>query len=325
MKIYIDAMGGDNAPQAIIQGAVNAYNEFNVPIALIGKSEIIKKYLEEYRCNDIEIIDATEEITMDDEPVTAVRKKKGSSMVIGAQKAKEESDCAFISAGSTGALLASALFVTGRIKGVQRPAMCTLLTNGEKNIALIDNGANADCKPEYLVQFAKMGAAYYTASTGKDNPSIGLVNIGTEEIKGNQFYKDAYKLLKEDDSVNFIGNVECNAIYKGNTDVLVCDGFTGNVVLKTIEGSFGFMLGVLKNIFSANIWAKLSGLIIRSKFSAVKNMLDPKSYGGVPFLGVDGLVIKAHGNSDEYAIKNAVKQAIELINNDMVNKMKEKL
>ncbi len=327
MNIYIDAMGGDNAPEEIIKGAVSAAAKYAVHITLVGDENTVAPLLKKYIRSgcDIDIIHAGEVIGMDEEPVSAIRRKKDSSMVIGADKVKGDASAAFISAGSTGALLAAALFVTGRLKGVQRPAMCTLIAAGSRPVALIDNGANADCKPEQLIQFAKMGCAYYTAVTGEKDPSVGLVNIGTEEIKGNQFYKEAHALLAADESLRFVGNIEGNALLRGKADVVVCDGFTGNVILKTLEGAFRFVMDMLKNIFYKNILSKLAAGVIKKDLQAKKSMLDPKAYGGVPFLGVNGLVIKAHGNSDAFAIENAVKQAKQLIEGKVLDKISETL
>ncbi len=322
MSIFLDAMGGDNAPDEIIKGAVNAVKNFGSDITLIGDTDVISSVFEKYALpkEKISIIDAKEIIGMDEEPVSAVRKKKESSMVKGALAVKGSYDSAFISAGSTGALLSAALLYTGRIKGVQRPALCTIIAAG-RPVAVLDNGANADCKPEYFVQFAKMGSAYYTAVTGKENPKAGLLNIGSEDIKGNALYKEAHALLKDSDGIIFVGNIEANAVLNGNADIIICDGFTGNVFLKTLEGSFKFVLGMLKDIFYKNFFHKLAALVIKKDLNSKKSALDPKAYGGVPLLGINGIVIKAHGNSDAFAIENAVHRAEMLIHKDVLDKI----
>ena len=326
MKIIIDAMGGDNAPVEIIKGAVDAVKEYGIEVTLIGDEQIIENVFTNRKLSHegISIINATEIISMNEEPVAAVRKKKDSPMVKGALLVKGTHDSVFVSAGSTGALLSSALLYTGRIKGVQRPALCTVV-NVNKPIAILDNGANADCKAEYFVQFAQMGCAYFTAVTGIESPKVGLLNIGTEDIKGNALYKEAHNLLKECPNINFIGNVEGNNVLDSEADVIVCDGFTGNVMLKTIEGTFKTTLGVIKDVFKKDFFTKLSALMVKNALSEKKAMLDPKAYGGVPLLGVNGTVIKAHGNSDAYAIKNALKQANTLLKNDVLSKITKNL
>ncbi len=326
MTIFLDAMGGDNAPDEIIKGAVKAVKSLGVHITLIGKENIISDVFKKYSLSmdNIDIMNADEMIGMDEEPVGAVRKKKESSMVKGALAVKGLYDSAFISAGSTGALLSSALLYTGRIKGVLRPALCTIAMAG-KPLAVLDNGANADCKSEYFVQFAKMGSAYYSAVMGNDNPKVALLNIGSEDIKGNTLYKEAHALLKADESINFIGNTEANAVLNGEADVVVCDGFTGNIFLKTLEGSFKFVLNMLKDIFYKSFINKLAALIIKKDLSAKKSALDPKAYGGVPLLGINGIVIKAHGNSDATAIENAIRQANTLITNNVLDKINKTL
>ena len=321
MTIYIDAMGGDNAPKAIIEGALMAKSEFNAPIALIGDVNTIENCLAGRKdASDIEIIPATESIGMHEEPVKAVRQKKDSSLVKGALLAKESYENAFISAGSTGALLAAALLYTGRIKGIQRPAICTAV-DILKPMAILDNGANADCKPEYFPQFAKLGAAYISALTGEKRPAVALLNIGTEETKGSELYKAAHELLVSDESINFIGNVEASGVLTSEADVIVCDGFAGNVFLKATEGSLKFMGDMLKDVFYQNIFTKLSALGVKKAITEKKAKLDPKTYGGSPFLGVNGNVIKAHGNSDALAIRNAVLQAMRMISEDVLGKI----
>lgn len=326
MTIYLDAMGGDNAPVEIIQGAVDAVREYGIEITLIGDEIIINNVFTNRKLSKdgISIIDAKENIDMNEEPVAAVRKKKDSPMVVGCSLVKGSHDSAFVSAGSTGALLSAALLYAGRIKGVQRPALCSIFNMG-KPIVLLDNGANADCKPEYFVQFAKMGMAYASVAADIKEPKVGLLNIGTEDIKGNALYKEAHQLLKDDENIEFAGNVEANHIFNSDADVIVCDGFTGNVLLKTMEGSFKTALNLVKDILCANTLNKLAALIVKKDISEKKSILDPKAYGGVPLLGINSTVIKAHGNSDAYAIKNALYQASKLLENDVLKKVTETL
>ncbi len=326
MTIYLDAMGGDNAPVEIIQGAVDAVKEYGINVTLIGDETIINNVFTNRKLSkdNISIIDAKENISMNEEPVAAVRKKKDSPMVVGCTLVKGSHEDAFVSAGSTGALLSAALLYSGRIKGVQRPALCTVV-NINKPVALLDNGANADCKADYLVQFAKMGAAYTSIVTGIKEPKVGLLNIGSEDIKGNSLYKEAHQLLREDGGVDFVGNVEANHVNDSEADVIVCDGFTGNVLLKNMEGSFKTALNIIKDVFYKNTPNKVAAMIVKKDLSEKKAALDPKAYGGAPLLGINATVIKAHGNSDAYAIKNALYQANKLLENDVLGKIIETL
>ena len=320
MTVFIDAMGGDNAPFEIIRGAVSAVRELGAKITLIGEEKLIGEELKKQGEQGIDIIPSTQTIDMHEDPVMAVRKKKDSSMVIGAGLVKGSFSDAFISAGSTGALLATALLYTGRIKGIQRPAICTMF-HLDKPIAVLDNGANADCKPEYFVQFAKMGSAYISGVSDNPRPKVWLLNIGAEESKGSALYKEAHELLKNDDSIDFIGNVEASAVFSGIADVIVCDGFAGNIFLKASEGAFKLMMNMLKDSFYANPLTKLGALLVKKQIYAKKDMVDPKTYGGSPFLGVNGTVLKAHGNSDALAVKNAVKQAITITEGKVLEKI----
>ncbi len=321
MTIYIDAMGGDNAPVEIIKGACLAVSEFDVALTLVGDEDIIRNvFIKEHLSHEkITILDAKEIITMEEEPAAAVRKKKNSSMVVGALQIKEDPASVFISAGSTGALLAASLFYTGRIKGIQRPALGVLLP-GEKPVLLIDNGANAECKAEYLVQFAKMGTAYMQAVLGIENPKVALVNIGTEDIKGTPLYKEAHQLLKES-GINFIGNLEPKELLSAAADIAVCDGFTGNIILKTLEGCFKYTFSLMKQVFTAKPLNKLAALIVKKDLFAVKGSMDPSVHGGVPLLGINGGIIKAHGSSNAVAVKNAVRQAILFQKNNVLDKI----
>ena len=324
MTIYLDAMGGDNAPVQIIEGAVAAVSEYGINVTLIGDEAVINNVFENRALSrtGIDIINVTEKIEMTEEPVAAVRKKKDSPMVKGALLVKGSHEDAFISAGSTGAVLAAATLYCGRIRGVSRPALATLV-NIKKPVVVLDNGANADCRPEYLVQFARMGSAYIRSAVGVDNPRVGLLNIGTEDIKGNALMKEAHALLKEDSTVNFIGNVEASAVFDSEADVIVCDGFSGNILVKAVEGTAKLSFGIVKDVLMGGALNKLAALIIKKDLYAKKALLDPKAYGGAPLLGTNATVIKAHGNSDATAIKNAVRQADTLVRNGMLSALEE--
>ncbi len=325
MTIYVDVMGGDHAPLETIKGAYLAAQEFGVALTLVGKVDVISDIVKQEKLSSdkISLLNAEEIVTMDEEPAAAVRKKKESSVVVSALKVKEDSGSVFVSAGSTGAVLSAALLYTGRIKGVQRPALCTLLP-GKMPVLLIDNGANAECKPEYLLQFAVMGSAYMQAVLGIERPRVALVNIGAEEIKGTPLYKETHQLLK-DANVNFVGNLEPKELLDGVADVVVCDGFTGNIILKTLEGSFHYTFGLLKKIFMKNGMTKLAAAILKKDLYGIKKKMDPSTTGGVPLLGINGGVIKAHGSSDAVAFKNAIGQAIQFQQNNVVGKITKML
>lgn len=325
MTIYVDVMGGDHAPLETIKGAYLAAQEFGVALTLVGKVDVISDIVKQEKLSSdkISLLNAEEIVTMDEEPAAAVRKKKESSVVVSALKVKEDSGSVFVSAGSTGAVLSAALLYTGRIKGVQRPALCTLLP-GKMPVLLIDNGANAECKPEYLLQFAVMGSAYMQAVLGIERPRVALVNIGAEEIKGTPLYKETHQLLK-DANVNFVGNLEPKELLDGVADVVVCDGFTGNIILKTLEGSFHYTFGLLKKIFMKNGTTKLAAAILKKDLYGIKKKMDPSTTGGVPLLGINGGVIKAHGSSDAVAFKNAIGQAIQFQQNNVVGKITKML
>lgn len=323
MSIYLDAMGGDHSPDEIVKGAILAEDELKCEVSLIGNREEIVSVLKKMgiAANRFKITDAGEKIRMDEEPASAVKKKKDSSIVIGCGLIKGDRKSAFVSAGSTGALLAAALLYTGRIKGILRPAMGVILPS-EKPIMLIDNGANADCKPEYLLQFAKMGSAYMKSVYGVQSPKVGLINIGAEAKKGNAFYRESYEFLTERLS-DFSGNIEPKELFDSRLDVAVCDGFTGNIILKSLEGAFMYVAGSFKKVFLKNALNKLAAAVIKKDMREAKRAMDPAVTGGVPFLGVNGCVIKAHGSSDAIAIMNAVRQAVLITQNDLLKDISE--
>ncbi|MBS4539759.1 phosphate acyltransferase PlsX [Clostridium sp. D2Q-11] len=327
MKIAIDAMGGDRGTEVTVKGSVDAVNELGVNVVLVGKEEIIKKELSKYKFDKskVEILNANEIINTDEKPVAAIRRKKDSSMVKALKLVKDKEADAIVSAGSTGALLSGGLFVVGRIKGIDRPALSPVYPTEKGVSLLIDAGANVDCKPKNLQQFAIMGSIYAEKVLDINNPKVGLINIGDEESKGNELTKESFKLLKET-KVNFYGNLEVREIPKGECDVLVCDGFVGNTILKLTEGLASSIFSALKNEFMKNIKTKFGALLLKSGLKNFKKRMDYSEYGGALLLGVKGGVIKAHGSSDEKAFKNAIRQAkifsennvVEIIQNEII-------
>lgn len=312
MKIIVDAMGGDNAPQAIIKGALQAQKELGVELVLVGQKEAVEACLKAENATVAQIVDAHEVITMDDDPSTATRRKKDSSMAVALKMLHDGEGDAVVSAGSTGALLTGATLTVKRIRGIRRAALAPVLPNGGKGVMLIDCGANVECTPEYLLQFAYMGSFYCERMLGIFQPRVGLLSNGTEAHKGGKLQHETYALLKEADAQNrirFIGNVEASQLLSGDVDVVVTDGFTGNVLLKGIEGTTKFMLKQLKGMFFKNLKNKLAALAIKGEFSSLKQSLDPNEVGGTAMLGISRPVIKAHGSSDARAIFNAIRQA----------------
>ncbi len=328
MRIAIDGMGGDNAPQAVIDGVLQAIKEFNdIEFFITGPEDIIKEQLnkENYNGDKITIVDAKEIISTNEHPVMAIR-KKNSSLCKALNLVKEKKCDAVLSAGSTGAFLAGCNFIVGRIKGVKRPALTPIMPGKNAPFMIVDAGANVDCKPEYLVQFAHMGREYYKGVLGIENPTVGLVNIGAEEEKGNELTKNTYQLLKNEKGLKFVGNVEPRDVTLGDTNVLVCDGFAGNTILKMYEGTASTLLKIIKDeIFSSGITSKLGAVLLKPVFSNIKKKFDYKEYGGAPFLGVDGICIKAHGSSDGKAFKNAIRQSKQFYDSKVLEKIKEEL
>jgi len=325
MRIVIDAMGGDNAPDEIIKGVVAAADIVDAELILVGKEKVIKEKLEEYdKKKNITIKNATEVITMEEIPTKAIKSKKDSSMVVGLNMIKEKEADIFISAGSTGALLTGALLNVGRIKGINRPALATVLPSQEDKFLLLDMGANANCKPEYLAQFAEMGSIYMEKTMGVKNPKVGLVNVGTEEEKGNDLAKGAHELLKKS-KLNFVGNIEGRDLMMGTVDVAVCDGFTGNVILKTLEGFGLAIFKILGEEIGKSLKNKVGALMMKPSLRALKHKMDYSEYGGALLLGIDGGVIKCHGSSKAKAITNAIKQAYEFTKNDTIETIRKQL
>lgn len=312
MKIIVDAMGGDNAPQEIIKGALQAQKELGVEIVLVGQKEAVEACLKAENATVAQIVDAREIITMDDDPSTATRRKKDSSMAVALKMLHDGEGDAVVSAGSTGALLTGATLTVKRIRGIRRAALAPVLPNGGKGVMLIDCGANVECTPEYLLQFAYMGSFYCERMLGVFEPRVGLLSNGTEEHKGGKLQHETFELLKEANAqgrIRFIGNVEASQLLSGDVDVVVTDGFTGNILLKGIEGTTKFMLKQLKGMFLKNLKNKLAALAIKGEFSGLKKSLDPNEVGGTAMLGISRPVIKAHGSSDARAVFNAIRQA----------------
>jgi len=321
MRIIVDAMGGDHAPAEIIKGCINAalaYSDLN--ITLVGREDVIVQELEKHEASRdlFDIVHAEEVIAVDEAPVMAIKRKKDSSMVKGLELLREDRSSVFVSAGSTGALMAGGLLKVGRIKGIDRPALAPLIPTRKLPVLLIDAGANADCKPINLVQFAIMGSVYMEKVVGRTNPRVGLVNIGQEENKGNELTKEVYSLLKEQDNINFAGNVEARDIPEGVVDILVCDGFVGNTILKLTEGLALTLFGILKEEFTKSFVAKIGALLLKPGLINIKNMMDYDEVGGAPLLGINGGIIKAHGSSKARAIENAIKQAKLFIENKVL-------
>lgn len=312
MKIIVDAMGGDNAPGAPVEAAIKACRDFDVEIVLVGKEEVVKDELKKYGNTDkrIAVVNADDVITNYEEPAKAVRSKKDASVVVAANMLKNGEGDALLSMGSTGALLASGLLIVGRIKGILRPAIATILPSEKGPVMLMDAGANTNCKSENLVQFALMASLYMKGVMEKENPSVGLLSNGEEEGKGNALAKEAYPFLKTA-PINFYGNVEGRDVMKGTTDIIVCDGFVGNVVLKTIEGMASVIGKKLKVIFKKNIITMLGALCVGKGITELKKSMDYREYGGAPLLGTKKPIIKGHGSSDAKAVYNAINQAIK--------------
>ena len=320
MKIFVDAMGGDLAPQAPVEGAIEALRRYpQIEVVLAGVIPEIEKYL--VNCDDvrsrIELLDAPEVITNEESPVMGVRRKVNSATVKGMLALRDKQVDGFVSAGSTGAVLAGGMFRLGRIPGVERPALAPLMPNGRGHFLLIDCGANVDCKPEYLVQFGVMGDAYMRGVMGMENPRVGLVNIGAESEKGNALVKATYPLMEEA-PYNFVGNVEARDITGDVADIMVTDGFCGNLILKFMEGLAGTLMGIIKNEIMGDFQSKIGGLLAKPAFKRVKKMMDYTEVGGAPLLGVQGAVVKAHGSSNPHAFSCAIGQLIKMIDGNVV-------
>ena len=309
VTVALDAMGGDYSPEEIIKGAFDALKkDKDINVILVGKKEVLEgKITEEYkgRCSAVY---ATEVITNEEAPVAAIRAKKDSSIVVGMNLVKEGKADGFVSAGSTGAVLVGGQLIVGRIKGILRPALAPLIPTEKGVSLLIDCGANVDARAEHLVQFARIGSLYMEKVIGIKNPRVGIVNIGAEEEKGNALVKETMPLLKECDDINFIGSVESREIPKGGADIIVCEAFVGNVILKLYEGLGSTLLGKIKGALMKNAFTKIGAMIIKSSLKETLKSFDASEYGGAPLLGLNGLVVKAHGNSKANEICNSILQ-----------------
>ncbi len=323
MRIVIDAMGGDNAPSQIIKGAVEGLSVCKADVVLVGRQEVIEAELQNYEYDKtrVSIINAEEIITNDESPVFALRRKKDSSIVRGLETVKGDFDSALISAGSTGATLAGGLLLCGRIKGIERPALATALPGKKGPVLLVDSGANVDCDVKHLLGFAFLGKAYTESVFGMENPGIGLINNGAEEHKGNSLTKAAYQELKNHTELNFKGNVEPRYVYDNQADVLVCDGFAGNAILKTSEGIGMYMMSSLKEEIKSRKISMLGALLMKKSLKGLKNRFNYDEYGGAPLLGIEANVIKIHGSSKSSTVKYAMLQAEKMIEGHVVEKI----
>ena len=333
MKIILDAMGGDNAPEAPVLGAIEAAKAFGTQITLVGRGEAILEVMKKHNIDTLpagmEISNADDVVDMHDDPGSVIHKRKNSSMVIGLKMLAEGQGDAFISAGSTGALLTGATLLVKRVRGIRRAAMGPAFPNktGGKTV-ILDCGANAECTPEFLLQFGLVGSLFAKKTLGIENPRVGLLNIGTEDSKGTPLQKEAYGMLQKAHDrglINFVGNVESRDVPLGAVDVVVCDGFSGNVLLKGIEGTAMFMGSLMSKMFKKNLLSKIAALLVMKDIKAFKKMLDYREIGGTQFLGIKKPVIKAHGASDALAFRNAVRQAEEAAKADFSAELEAQL
>lgn len=327
MRFAVDGMGGDHAPLEVVKGCVDAVAELGVEITITGPAERIEAELAKYDYDQtkISVLNTTEVVGTDEAPVQAIRRKKDSSLRRAIELVKEGTCDGVISAGSTGALLAGGLFIIGRIKGIQRPALAPLIPGANGRFMIIDVGANTDCKPEQLHQFAHMGRVYFEDILGFIKPKIGLVNIGEEAEKGNELTKATYELLAQDKGLNFVGNVEPRDSITGDVQVLVCDGFVGNTILKTFEGTVKTMMELIKKSLMKTTKGKIGGLLIKSSLKEMMKDYDYRETGGSAFLGLNGVVVKAHGSSDALAFKNAIKQAARVAEAGFIDHFKAEI
>ena len=333
MKIILDAMGGDNAPEAVVLGALDAAKDFDTEIILVGRGEEILAAMKKNGVSDLPaglaIANADDVVDMHDDPAAVLHKRKNSSMVVGLKMLAEGAGDAFVSAGSTGALLTAATLVVKRVKGIRRAAMAPAFPNKAGGRTIIcDAGANAECTPEFLLQFAIVGSLHAKKSLKLENPRVGLLNIGTEDSKGTALQLAVYPMLQqahEQGLIHFIGNVEARQVPQGEVDVVVCDGFSGNVLLKSIEGTAMFMGSAVKKVFKRNIFSKLGYLLCKSGVKDMMKLLDYREIGGTQFLGIKKPVIKAHGSSDARAFYNAVRQAVDAANNNTAEELEAAL
>ncbi len=328
VNVAVDAMGGDNAPGEIVKGAIEAVQESSkIKVFLVGKEELIKEELKKYQydANQVEIVHAEEVIETAEPPVMAIRKKKDSSIVKALNLVKEGTCDAYVSAGSTGATLVGGQVIVGRIKGVERPPLAPMIPTAKGASLLIDCGANVDARPSHLVQFAKMGSVYMESVVGVKNPKVAIVNIGAEEEKGNALVKETFPLLKNCPDINFVGSIEARDIPAGDADVIVCEAFVGNVILKMYEGVGGVLIKKVKEGMMTSLRSKIGALLVKPALKQTLKAFDLEAYGGAPLLGLNGLVVKTHGSSKSIEIKNSVLQCIAFKEQKINDKIKEKI
>ncbi len=328
IKVALDAMGGDHAPQEIVKGAVDAVNaNQNIHVFLVGQKDKVERELKQYSypLEQISIVDAEEVIETAEPPVMAIRKKKKSSIVLGMNMVKQKEADAFVSAGSSGAVLVGGQVIVGRIKGIERPPLAPLIPTEKGVSLLIDCGANVDARPSHLVQFAKIGSIYMKHVVGIENPKVAIVNIGAEEEKGNALVKETFPLLKECEDINFTGSIEAREIPHGEADVIVCEAFTGNVILKLYEGLSSTLLGVVKRGLMSSLRSKIGALLIKPALKETLKSFDASVYGGAPLLGLTGLVVKTHGSSGATEIRNAILQCLTFKEQEINEKIKNNI
>lgn len=330
MKVIIDAMGGDFAPQVTVEGALQAVKEYGTEVILVGRAEKILTCLEEMGIKDlpqgIEIVHAEEVVEAEDNPATVAREKKNSSMAMGLGLLKEDRAAAFISAGNTGALLTSATLIIKRVRGIRRAALAPMIPSGTGGAILMDAGATAECTPEYLLQYAYMGVFFAQRVLDRPNPKVGLLNIGAEPGKGTEMHRETFQLLKQADAagrLNFLGNVEAKEAILGGVDVVVTDGFSGNIMLKAFEGTAKLMNEHIKKLFTKGVGSKVAAGLVMGGINEMRREFDPNETGGTMLLGIAKPVIKAHGSSNAFAIKNAVRQAMLVANSGVIEDIKE--
>lgn len=328
VSVALDAMGGDNAPEQIVKGAVDAVNIDNeIFVYLVGRQELINEELSKYTYNNeqIEVVDARDVIETGEAPVMAVRRKKDSSLVKALTMVKEKKADAFVSAGSSGAILVGGQVIVGRLKGVERPPMAPLIPTAKGVSLIVDSGANVDSRATFLVQWAKMGSIYMENVLGIKNPKVAIVNVGVEEEKGNQLVKEAYPMLKECKDINFVGSIEARDIPNGNADVIVCDAFVGNVILKLYEGLGKTLIGKVKGAMMSSLKTKIGALLIKGALKDTMKSFDATEYGGAPLIGLNGLVVKTHGNAKAKEIKNSLIQCKKFKESNISEKIMESI
>lgn len=327
-KVALDAMGGDNAPAEIVKGAVDAVSSReDIKVFLVGQEDVVREELQKYPYPQerIEVVDAPEVIEMAEPPVQAIRKKKQSSLVVGMNMVKQREADAFVSAGSSGAVLVGGQTIVGRIRGIKRPPLAPIIPTETGISLLIDCGANVDARPEHLLQFAKMGSIYMENVVGIKNPRVAIVNIGAEEEKGNALVKETFPMLKECEDINFVGSIEAREIPHGGADVIVCEAFVGNVILKLYEGVGSALIKEIKSAMLSTTAGKIGGLLAKPSLKGVVKKFDASEYGGAPLLGLKGLVVKAHGSSKAKEVTTAIEQCVSFTEADIAAKIEKSL